>query len=638
MTIQPEVAPYRFWNWLIWQRLFRQPLVVISVAYLVVIVILAAAAPLIAPYDPLDQDLMNALQAPSTEFVLGTDHLGRDTFSRIIFGAGTSLAAAFQAVTIAFTLGVSVGLLAGYMGGWVDRVTIWITETIFSLPLILVAISLIAVIGTGLTNAMIAVGIVLSTSYIRLTRGVVFSEREKLYVDSARVGGLSTLAILLRHILPNVAPALIVQTALTFGVVILIESSLSFLGIGIEVGQPSWGIMLSEARAYIRLQSFIVVPPGLAITFTVLAFNVLGDGLRDALASQTLQTSAEPTKSPPRIETIVSETEQKSDALLQVSGLEVVLRESGIPLLSDVHLEIKAGQTMGLVGESGSGKTLTMFALLGMLPPALQQTQGMLQFDGQALTGLSESQWQRIRGNEIAMIFQEPLTALNPSMTIGRHLIEPICIHLGLSQKAAKDRALELLNVVGIPNPAQRMDEYPHQFSGGMAQRVMIARALTANPRLLIADEPTTALDVTLQKQILDLLADLQDQFDMSMLLISHDLGVIARLCDETAVMYAGQIVERASTSALFRQPRHPYTADLLATMPQHHLSADRLPVIQGYVPTADHLPQGCRYHPRCRLAIDACRQNPIALARLNETHVSRCIRPDDVHLELADV
>lgn len=618
----------------------RQPIIWMALTYIILVILLSVGAPFLAPHDPLKQNLMSTLQLPSGDHWLGTDHLGRDTFSRILFGGQASLWAAFQAVTLASVVGITVGLVAGYSGAWVDRLTMWITETIYALPLILIAISLIAVIGTGLSNAMFAVGLVLSTGYIRLTRGLVFAEREKLYVESAKVGGLSWLTILFWQILPNIAPALIIHSALTFGVVILVEASLSFLGLGVEIGQPSWGLMLSEARTYIRVQPFIIFPPGLAITLTVLAFNLLGDGLRDwvggnrEVAKQsTFKMSTTPEHNSRTVRTINEETVPltlcKGDALLCVQGLEVILNDGKVPLLSDVGFEIKAGQTMGLVGESGSGKTLTALSLLGMLPPPLALTAGSMQFDGQELTQLEERQWRHVRGNEIAMIFQNPLAALNPTMTIGSQLIAPLRAHTDLSRRAAKTRALELLHLVGIP--PGRFDEYPHQFSGGMAQRVGIARALTANPRLLIADEPTTALDVVLQKQILDLLADLQEQFAMAMLLISHDLGVITHSCSWTAVMYSGQIVEQGTTEKLFRQPHHPYTADLLATMPQHHMHAASLPIIPGRVPNANELPSGCRYHPRCRFAVDTCRVTPIAFEQIDEQHMSRCIRIDEI-------
>lgn len=441
------------------------------------------------------------------------------------------------------------------------------------------------------------------------------------------MGGIRRVSIIFRHLLPNVLPALIVQSALTFGIVILIESSLSFLGLGVEVGDPSWGMMLSEARLYVRVQPFLPVPPGMAITLTVLAFNLLGDGLRDAFAPGRLAAS----RQRPKASAPTPVSAPNPEALLSVRDLDVSFpgEQEPVRVLRDVRFDIRPGEAFGIVGESGSGKTMTTAAILGMLPQNGVITGGSVRFDGVELVGLGEKRFQHIRGDEIGMIFQEPVTSLNPTLRIGDQIAEVLELHKGMSRAQGRKRAIELLDVVGIQDPHTLLDQYPHQLSGGMAQRVAIARALAPEPRLLIADEPTTALDVSIQAQILNLLDDLRREFNMAILLISHDLGAIARLCDRVAVMYAGEIVEQAPTAELFRQPMHPYTRDLLATMPQMHQREESLPVIPGTVPPMHNLPLGCPYHPRCALATDACRREPIALQQPVTNRESRCIHID---------
>ncbi len=303
-------------------------------------------------------------------------------------------------------------------------------------------------------------------------------------------------------------------------------------------------------------------------------------------------------------------------------------------VVDDVSFAIAPGETVGIVGESGSGKSVTSMAIMGLIPsPPGRIASGRITLAGQDLLGLSEPQMRSIRGNQVAMIFQEPLTALNPAFTIGDQLVEAVRIHQPLTKKQATERAVELLDLVGIPSPRERLREYPHRFSGGMLQRAMIAGALACDPALLIADEPTTALDVTVQAQILTLLKRLQEQLGMAMLLISHDLGVIADVCDRVGVMYAGQLVETAPVLDLYARPRHPYTEGLLLAMPQHAATSSRLTPIPGSVPDPDEVQDQCRFAPRCRYAVDRCRSGPVPLDRVAGEHAVRCVRADEIEL-----
>jgi peptide/nickel transport system permease protein len=623
----------------LWRRLTRQRLAMVSLIYLVGLSLLAIFAPLIAFRDPLEQDLLNVLLNPGWEFWLGTDNLGRDTLSRIIFGSQATLLASILGVGTALAIGLPVGLLAGYLGGTIDRAIMWINDLILSLPALVVTFAIIAILSPGLVNAMLATGIVLSTRYVRLTRGVLLAEREKTYVEAARVAGISTIKILIRHILPNIASPLIVQTSLFFGIVILIEASLSFLGLGAPVGMPSWGRMLNEARLYFGLQPFLAFPPGIAITLTVLAFNLLGDGLRDVMGKD-IKAGRIPVsrliKDESRTDVSINKDSLNGGWALSIRALEVRFpspKGGQMSVIQDISLGVRPRETLGLVGESGSGKSMTALSALGLIPFPGQIKGGSVCFDGQELIGLSKAQWQTIRGNKIAMIFQEPLSALNPALTVGDQICEPLRFHKSLTSSEARERATQLLSLVRVPDSHRRLDEYPHQYSGGMAQRAVIARALACNPQILIADEPTTALDVSIQGQVLDLLRDLQEKFGMAMLFITHNMGVAADVCDRVAVMYAGQIIEIAHTDELMEMPRHPYTSALLGAMPQNRRRSGHLTNIKGQVPQPWAWPKGCRFHPRCDYAINQCEHCDIDLAEVAPNHLARCLRSSEYRL-----
>ena len=316
--------------------------------------------------------------------------------------------------------------------------------------------------------------------------------------------------------------------------------------------------------------------------------------------------------------------------LLSVRDLTVAFdtRRGTFDAVREVSFDVKPGKTLGVVGESGSGKSVTAMALMQLLPDSATVTSGSVRFDGRDLGSLGEREMQKVRGREIAMVFQDPMASLNPILTVGHQIMEPLRLQMGMAKAAARTRAEELLALVRIPSPAQLMRAYPHELSGGMRQRVMIAIALSCGPKLLIADEPTTALDVTTQAQILELLRDLQERLHMSVLLITHDLGVVAEFADEVLVMYAGRIVERSPVAALFDRPGHPYTEGLLHSMPPlEDEDPEVLPAIEGNVASPFALPSGCAFHPRCPYAWDACTKATPPLARLADNHDAACLR-----------
>ncbi|SDO12677.1 ABC transporter ATP-binding protein [Halobacillus aidingensis] len=312
--------------------------------------------------------------------------------------------------------------------------------------------------------------------------------------------------------------------------------------------------------------------------------------------------------------------------VLDVKDLEVSVKidNERRNIVNKVSFSVNEGETLGIVGESGCGKSMTSLSIMDLLPQALSVTGGSLTLNGEELTKLSKNAYRKKRGKEMAMIFQEPMTSLNPVYTIGFQIVELVRNHTKKSKKEAYDRALHMLKLVGIPRADQVLHEYPHQLSGGMRQRVMIAMALSCNPGLLIADEPTTALDVTIQAQILRLMQSLQDEMNMSIVMITHDLGVVAETCDRVIVMYAGEVVEEATVEELFESPKHPYTKGLVASVPNMDKDEEYLSSISGTVPTPEQMPTGCRFAPRCKHAFEACHQTP-PLFDVNEQSKSRC-------------
>jgi oligopeptide/dipeptide ABC transporter ATP-binding protein len=409
--------------------------------------------------------------------------------------------------------------------------------------------------------------------------------------------------------------------------------------------------MLEEAyNTVLFTHPWALVPSGLVIALTVLAFNTLGDAMRDTVSGATTkgrhrhvrtQRGLTAVSLPAGAARTDAETEQESPALLEVRGLCIEFDAESGParVVDEASFDVRRGQIVGLVGESGCGKTVSSLAVLRLLssPPA-QIVGGSIRFDGRELLEADFDEMRRIRGNEISMVFQDPLASLDPTFTVGSQLTEAMRLHdKKLGRSAARARAVELLKSVHIPDPERRLAAYPHQLSGGMRQRVMIAMALSSWPRLLIADEPTTALDVTIQAQIVELLQELRESMDLAVLFVTHDLALISELSDEIAVMYSGEVVEQAPTSQLFTRPRHPYTAALLAASPDARLASGvaigRPALLTGHVPQAGQFPSGCRFHPRCPFVEDACRHEPIALEVIGRDRQCRCRRAHELAL-----
>lgn len=623
-----------------WRRMGRRLRVdkpaMVAATFLVLLVLAAIFAPLIAAFDPNQQGVGMRFEGPSTRHWLGTDDLGRDTFSRLLFGSRVSLRTGAQVLVLALLFAVPVGLVSGFRGGLVDNVIMRFMDALASVPGLVLALAVVGILGHGLERVAIALAIVIAPSFVRLVRAQTLAVREETFIEASESIGTPERVVLRKRVLPNVISPLIVAVALASGSVLVAESSLALLGFGPKPPQATWGGMLQRGYTVIFTEPWQILIPGLVLAATVLAFNTLGDGIRDALglglprvAGVKGRLGLTSVKNSPAVANATP-----TDELLNVRGLTVEFHTHAGPVtvVDDVSLSVRRGEVLGLVGESGSGKSVTSMSIMRLLPtPPARIVRGSVTFDGRELLTASFEEMRRIRGREISMVFQDPMTSINPAFTVGNQIIEIIRRHNGGSKAVAERRAEELLNMVGIPDPRRRLEDYPHQMSGGMRQRVLLAMALAAEPRLLIADEPTTALDVTVQAQILDLIRKLQQEMDLAVIFVTHDLGVVADICDRVAVMYAGQIVEESDVDSLFERPRHPYTEGLLAAIPQVDESDKAMVSIPGVVPAAAFMPQGCRFAPRCAYATSECSQ-PVELVFGDERHV-RCIHTDRLTL-----
>ena len=558
----------------LFRKMMKNPMAVFALAVLVILVIVALIAPLLAPADPNYADIGNVLAPPSGDHPLGTDSAGRDILSRLIFGARVTLLSAALAAGVAILIGLPSGMIAGYYGGKFDGAAGWLVNIMLALPGMIVLLTVRAAFGPSVWIAMGVFGVLLSPGYFRLVRTSVQSVRNELYVDAARVAGLSDLRIIARHIFGVVRAPIIIQTALVAGVAIAIQSALEFLGLG-DPTVPTWGVMVNDGFKNIYREPLTLLWPTLFIALTIAAFFILGNALRDALEDQV---KVKEKRVSARVATrgqMPAVAEGTEGHLLKVTDLGIGYPQadgSRKMVVDGVSFHVDRNEVVGIVGESGSGKTQTAFAVLGLLPDNAIITNGSIQFDGTytVVPGADRVFPDRIaplRGRRISYIPQEPMSNLDPSFTIGSQLMRPMRLILGISRDEARKRALDLLASVGIKDPVRTMKAYPHEVSGGMAQRVLIAGAISCQPDLIIADEPTTALDVTVQAEVLDVVRDLQRELHQGIVVVTHNFGVVADICDRVVVMQNGELVDQGDTRSILRSPRHAYTRMLLASM-----------------------------------------------------------------------
>lgn len=540
---------------------FSNPLGLFAFGVLAIVLLSGLLAPALAPYDPTKVMIFKVNALPDAEYLLGGDGSGRDNLSRLLYGARNTFIGAGISVLVAGMIGVTAGLFAGYYGRSFDTLSSWVADGLMALPAIIVLLAFFQALGSSIYLSMAVFGVLLSPGFFRLTRSLVRSVRNELYIDAARVSGLSDLRIILRHILLAVRAPVTIQVSIVAGISIVVQAGLEFLGLG-DASMPTWGGMLQDAFDNLYTAQLNVYWPGLAISITVASLVLLANSVRDAMQGGGRPATRSHAYSQPKS---VNGTVD-DQAILQLRDLVVAYpdRDGWRQVVRGVSLQVKRGEVFGLVGESGSGKTQTAFSILGLLSAGGTVLSGSIRFAGIELTEGNSAQLQALRGRRIAYVPQEPMSNLDPSFRIGQQLMEPMQAVLGLSRAEARSRAMELLNRVGLREPERVFKAYPHEISGGMAQRVLIAGAVSCNPDLLIADEPTTALDVTVQAEVLDLLRDLQAEFGMSIIIVTHNFGVVADMCDTVAVMREGMIVEVASTADLFARPTHEYTKMLL--------------------------------------------------------------------------
>jgi peptide/nickel transport system permease protein len=639
----------------------RKPSFDVSVAWLLIVIVATIFASQIAPYSPYAQDVLNTLAMPSGAHLLGTDDVGRDLLSRLLFGGGPLLLGSLESVLVALAIGVPAGLQAGFRAGKADAMFSFVANVVLAVPGFVVLVAVVVITGNNLAVVMAILGILFSANFFKLARASTQATRSLPYVDAARVAGLPRRRILARHILPNITGPLIVQSFITYGVALLIASALAFLGLGLSPLTPSWGQMIFDATQNLYADPWMMVPVGVVLILTILAVNLIGSAVRDGLPHAQRQRLLTVWRTPrkPAVAALASvgvksdpgaEIEEgpgtrsarpsldempvllTGDPLLQVEDLVISfpLDVGWHPIVDSVSFTVSRGATLALVGESGCGKTMTGLALMGLVPPPGQITGGRIVLDGEELTGLPESARQRLRGRKVALISQEPMVALDPCFTVGSQLSEALRIHKRLNRRQANEAVLDLLRQMGIARPDAVARSYPHQISGGMAQRVIIALALTGDPELLIADEPTTALDVTIQAEILDLLRSIQEERHMTVIIATHDLGVVADFATEIAVMYAGQIVEQGPAERVLLQPVHPYTRALVGAFPDLTERGKPLPSVEGNVPLPQDWPSWCRFASRCSHALPACLAGPVALTSVRADQAARCVRASE--------
>jgi len=621
--------------------IFRNRLALFGALVLSVIIVAITVTPFLPLPDPDITNPVNRLKGVfSTGYLLGSDHLGRDLLSRLLWGTQLSLLIGLAAAVIAAVIGSSIGIISGYFGGRTDNLIMRGIDMLMAFPYILLALAIVAVLGPGLINALYAVAIVNIPFFARNIRGLTIGIVHREFIDAARLSGKNDFQIIVTEILPNLIPVIVVAMSTTIGWMILETAGLSFLGLGSQPPQADLGSMLGEGRKLLFNAPHVSVVPGVMIFLIVVSVNLLGDGIRDALdprlKSGALARPASATQTDfatdDQSEAIVADNSTLS---IQNLHTEFHARNRIYKAVNNVNLELKRGECLGIVGESGSGKSVTALSLMRLVssPPGKIVNGKVLFTTSESSVDtlrLSSEDLRKLRGSKISYIFQDPLSTLHPLFSVGDQLVEAIRCHKKITYKEAWAQGVSLLERVKIPNAAARASNYPHQMSGGMRQRVSIAMALVNDPQIIIADEPTTALDVTVQAQILKLLDQLRKERNMSVIFITHDFAVVSQICDRIAVMYAGQIIETGQTKELLDAPKHPYTRRLIDCVPKLGAGLRELVAIPGLPPAVEKLPNGCAFAARCDKRQQQCTESEIAVIESASCTV-RCLYPENI-------
>ncbi|MFG1697948.1 dipeptide ABC transporter ATP-binding protein [Nonomuraea sp. NPDC049309] len=537
--------------------------VVAGALVIVVLFLLGFLGPVLSPWTPTQVDYLSIRSAPSAAHWWGTNRIGQDIFAQTTYGLRKSLVIGLIVALFSTVLASLAGAAAGYLGGWTDRVLRFCLDLLLIFPGFLI-ISMVAprLKGAGWLVFALLLGFLGWMISARIVRSMTLSLKERDFVRAAELMGVPKFRIIARHILPNVASFLIIDTTIAVGGAVMSETALSYFGFGIQPPDVSLGTLIADGtEAAIGYPWMFWFAAGLLIVF-VLAVSLVGDGLRDAL--DPTSEAARPKRG--TVTALPRAAEPPDDVVLSVRDLTV--RFGDTVAADSVSWDLRRGEVLGIVGESGSGKSVTALAAMGLLPATATVT-GSVRLGGTELIGADVRTLMQVRGARVAMVFQDPLSAFTPVYRIGVQIAEALRAHTRLSKEEAHARAVELLRSVGIPEPERRAESYPHEFSGGMRQRAMIAMAIANDPDVILADEPTTALDVTVQAQVLDLLRKAQRETGAALVLISHDLGVIAGIADRVAVMNGGKVVEEGPAEQVFARPRESYTKDLLAAVPR---------------------------------------------------------------------
>lgn len=597
-----------------WNRVLRTPLGLVATVLTVVVLALAVLGPVLWQGRAGVVDTNRILAGPSGAHWAGTDNLGRDILLRVLVAARLSVGLALIATLVAVVVGLVLGSAPFLLGRSLGRLVSAFVNITVAFPGLLLALFFAVIFGVGAKGAVLAIGLAGAPGFARLTQTMVAGVGARDYVAAARVAGVGRLRILTRHVLPNIAEPLVVNATIGAGGALLSFAGLSFLGLGVQSPAYDWGRLLYDGVSALYVNPAAALTPGAAVIVAGLSFNLFGEAVAKALGvTAAIGTVGRRTVPPAPVRPEVAPAAAddaasgQSDVVLDVRDLQVSFpgAEGPVRPVRGVSFTVRRGEAVGIVGESGSGKSLTALAVSRLVDDSGRVDAARLDLLGHDLRSPSTRTQRRMLGTSLAMVFQDPMTSFNPTSRIGRQLAEVARHHQGMTRHQARERAVDRLRAVRISDPARRARQYPHEFSGGMRQRIMIALGIVLQPRLIIADEPTTSLDVIVESQILDILDGLRRDERMGLMLITHNLGIVAETCDRIAVMYAGKIVEIGSVEQVFAAPRHPYTQGLLASTIS--LDTTELHSIAGHPPDLVDPPPGCRFAPRCPQVMDRC-------------------------------
>ncbi len=552
----------------------------VILAIFAAIIVLSIIGPELAPYSTTNASPADRLLPPSATHWLGTDDNGIDILSRLLAAPRTDVVIAVIATAISVLLGAPLGVVVALLESRrragstvVAEIAMRLLEVIQAFPVFVFAMVLVAVFGGTKINIIAAIAFVNMPVFVRLVRSDVLSLVQRPFAEAARAVGNSELRVGFRHILPNAMPTILVQLSVTIGFAILLTAGLSFVGAGVKPPTPELGSMIASGAKYlISNQWWPALFPGIALGLVVFSFGVFGEVLTKFMEPRAVGPATwrarRPGEAAGTTPTVAATLPAANNAILTVEDLSVTpLRADARPLLSGVSFSLEAGERLAIVGESGAGKSVLVKTALGLLPPQLAVTSGQVRYGDVDLMRLDKAAWRALRAKHIAATLTNAKSQLYPLATVGDTITKALAAHEKITAADARKRAVELLRMVGLNDPARRLEAYPHELSGGMAQRVCLALALMYRPRLLIADEPTAGLDVTIQRQVLDLMQKLAREAGTAQLIVTADLGIAAQYCDKIAVMRGGEVVEINETPAFFDAPAHPYSKRLLASV-----------------------------------------------------------------------